>query len=91
MPNEAGPNSKSNGHIPSAMGSPTSKFAKDVISGTTSNIANKIVIPAIIAENQIELDQRIHKVKNYVNIIQLDFMDGIFVPNHSIDFDFKIP
>jgi ribulose-phosphate 3-epimerase len=51
----------------------------------------KFVIPAIIAKNQEELDQRIKKVQDYVEIIQLDFMDGIFVPNHSIDFDFKLP
>jgi len=51
----------------------------------------KFVIPAIIAKNQEELDQGIKKVQNFVEIIQLDFMDGVFVPNHSIDFDFKIP
>lgn len=51
----------------------------------------KIVIPAIIAKNQEELDLGIKKVQNFSKIIQLDFMDGVFVPNHSIDFDFKIP
>lgn len=51
----------------------------------------KIVIPAIIAKNQTELELRIKKVQNFAEIIQLDFMDGVFVSNHSIDFDFKIP
>jgi ribulose-phosphate 3-epimerase len=49
------------------------------------------IIPAIIAKNQKELDERILKVKDFVDIIQLDFMDGRFVPNNSIDFDFKLP
>jgi ribulose-phosphate 3-epimerase len=52
---------------------------------------NKYVIPAIIAKNQDELNSRIDLVKNYVKIIQLDFMDGIFVPNRSIDFNFELP
>lgn len=50
----------------------------------------KKIIPAIIAKSQNELEQKINKVKDYVEIIQLDFMDGKFVPNNSIDFDFKL-
>ncbi|MBW2974579.1 ribulose-phosphate 3-epimerase [Candidatus Woesearchaeota archaeon] len=53
-------------------------------------VKNKIV-PAIIAKSQEELDKRIDKVKDYFEILQLDVMDGIFVPTHSIDFDFKLP
>lgn len=49
------------------------------------------IIPAIIAKTQKELDERISKVMNFVDLIQLDFMDGRFVPNKSIDFDFKLP
>jgi len=52
---------------------------------------NKQIIPAIIANNQEELEKRVYKVSDYVEIIQLDFMDGNFVPNNSIDFDFKLP
>ena len=52
---------------------------------------NKKIIPAIIAKSQKEFEEKINKVKDFVDIIQLDFMDGIFVPNNSIDFDFKIP
>ena len=53
---------------------------------------NKIrIIPAVIAKSQKELDERINKVKNFVEIVQIDVMDGKFVPNSSIDFDFTIP
>jgi ribulose-phosphate 3-epimerase len=52
---------------------------------------NKKVIPAIIAKSQKEFKEKINKVKDFVDIIQLDFMDGKFVPNNSINFDFKIP
>lgn len=48
------------------------------------------IIPAVIAKTQKELDERISKVMNFVDLIQLDVMDGIFVPNKSIDFDFKL-
>ena len=51
----------------------------------------KNIIPAIIAKNQDELEEKIKKVADFVDIIQLDFMDGKFVPNNSIDFDFKLP
>ena len=49
------------------------------------------IIPAIIAKSQSELEERIAKVKDYVELIQLDFMDGKFVPSNSIDFDFNLP
>ena len=52
---------------------------------------NKKIIPAIIAKSQKEFKEKINKVKDFVDIIQLDFMDGKFVPNNSINFDFKIP
>jgi ribulose-phosphate 3-epimerase len=51
----------------------------------------KMIIPAVIAKSQDELEKNILKVKDYVELIQLDFMDGNFVPNHSIDFDFELP
>ena len=51
----------------------------------------KKIIPAIIAKSQQELEDKINKVKEYVEIVQLDVMDGEFVPNNSIDFDFKLP
>lgn len=51
----------------------------------------KIIIPAIIAISQEELDERINKVKDHAEFLQLDVMDGMFVPSHSLDFDFKLP
>ena len=51
----------------------------------------KTIIPAIIAKTQEEFGTRILKVKDFVDLIQLDFMDNKFVPNSSIDFDFELP
>jgi len=51
----------------------------------------KMIIPAIIAKSQEEFENNINKVKEHVELIQLDFMDGDFVPNRSIDFDFELP
>jgi len=50
-----------------------------------------MIIPAIIAKNQKELELRVSKVKEYVDIMQLDVMDGEFVPNESLNFDFDLP
>lgn len=55
------------------------------------DVKEKMIIPAVIAKTQDELDDKIKKVKDYVEIIQLDIMDGKFVSNTSIDFDFKLP
>lgn len=51
----------------------------------------KEIIPAVIAKAQNELENKINFVKNLVELIQLDVMDGKFVPNNSIHFDFKLP
>lgn len=51
----------------------------------------KIIVPAVIAKTQKDLDDAVLKVKDFVKQIQLDIMDGRFVPNHSIDFDFTLP
>jgi len=51
----------------------------------------KIIVPAVIAKTQKDLDNAVLKVKDFVKLIQLDVMDGRFVPNHSIDFNFTIP
>jgi ribulose-phosphate 3-epimerase len=50
----------------------------------------KKIIPAIIAKNQTELDERLSKVIDFVDVIQLDIMDNNFVPNLSLNFDFKL-
>ncbi len=49
----------------------------------------KVIIPSIIAKSQKELDERISKIDS--DIYQLDFMDGKFVKNKSLMFEFKIP
>ena len=51
----------------------------------------KRIIPAIIASSQKELETKLNKVKNLSPWIQLDVMDGLFVKNRSLDFDFKLP
>jgi len=51
----------------------------------------KIIIPAIIAKTQDELNKLLLKVMDFVDIIQLDIMDNKFVPNSSLFFDFKLP
>jgi ribulose-phosphate 3-epimerase len=52
---------------------------------------NKKIVPAIIAKNQNELNERLLKVKKYVDLVQLDVMDNKFVPNTSLFFDFFLP
>jgi ribulose-phosphate 3-epimerase len=51
---------------------------------------NKHIIPAVIAHNQIELDQMVDKIKNFAKIVMLDLMDGKFVEAHSLDFHMKL-
>lgn len=50
-----------------------------------------LIVPAIIAKTQGELDGMLEKVRGKVERIMLDVMDGEFVPNTSLDFDFKLP
>lgn len=50
----------------------------------------KMIIPAIIARTQKELDKHLSKVEGYSELVQLDIMDGTFVPNNSLDFDFDV-
>jgi len=52
---------------------------------------NKKIVPAIIAKNQNELNEKLLKVKKYVDLVQLDVMDNKFVPNTSLFFDFSLP
>ena len=51
----------------------------------------KTIIASIIAKNQKEMNERVSRVRGYVKLIQLDVMDGKFVPNESITFDFTKP
>lgn len=50
----------------------------------------KMIIPAIIARTQEELDEKLDKVESYAELVQLDIMDEIFVPSNSLYFDFDI-
>ena len=49
------------------------------------------IIPAIIAKSNKEMERLIDSVKEYVERIQLDFMDGKFVDNKSLDFNLNLP
>jgi len=51
----------------------------------------KIIIPAVIATTQKELDDILNKIGTRAALLQLDVMDGKFVPNNSLDFDFRVP
>jgi len=51
----------------------------------------KEIIPAIIAKDQNELDEKLSKVVKFFNLVQLDIMDNKFVPNKSLFFDFSLP
>jgi ribulose-phosphate 3-epimerase len=49
------------------------------------------IVPGVIANNQNELDEMLEAVRGEVDRVMLDVMDGEFVPNKSLDFDFKVP
>lgn len=51
----------------------------------------KVIIPSVIAKTQQELDEILSKIKGHAQLLQLDIMDNKFVPNSSLDFDFKLP
>ena len=50
-----------------------------------------LIVPAIIAKTQGELDWMLERPRGKVERIMLDVMDGEFVPNTSLDFDFELP
>jgi len=50
----------------------------------------KIIVPAVIAKDQVELNAIFQKISGNVDLVQLDVMDGKFVLNHSLDFDFEL-
>ena len=50
----------------------------------------KQIIPSLIAKNQKELDKRFGKVKFHSKSFHLDIMDGKFVENKSLMFNFKL-
>jgi len=50
-----------------------------------------LIVPAIIAESQEELDSMLVRLNGKVERVMLDVMDGKFVPSRSLDFDFRLP
>ena len=50
-----------------------------------------LIVPAIIAGSQEELDVMLERLNGKVERVMLDVMDGKFVPNRSLDFDFRLP
>jgi len=49
------------------------------------------VLPAIIAEDQRQLDNMLNRIKGFACHIMLDVMDGVFVSGRSLDFDYTLP
>ncbi len=49
-----------------------------------------LIVPAIITNTQDELDAMLEKVRGRAKRVQLDVMDGKFVSNTSLSFDFKL-
>ena len=49
------------------------------------------IIPAIIAKSKEEAEDKINKVREHAKYIQLDVMDGVFVNNTSLNFNFTLP
>jgi ribulose-phosphate 3-epimerase len=50
-----------------------------------------LIIPGIIAKSQVELDDMLAKMNGLVRRVMLDVMDGEFVSNTSLNFDFALP
>lgn len=50
-----------------------------------------LIVPAIIANSQDELNKMLDRLRGKAKRIQLDIMDGNFVSNTSLDFDFEVP
>lgn len=48
------------------------------------------IVPAIIANSQRELDGMIKRLRGRVDRVMLDFMDGLFVENTSLNWDIQL-
>ncbi|MCH8945517.1 MAG: ribulose-phosphate 3-epimerase [Nanoarchaeota archaeon] len=49
------------------------------------------ITPSLIAKTQKELEKRFDRIKDYSKVFHLDIMDGKFVKNKSLFFDFILP
>jgi ribulose-phosphate 3-epimerase len=50
-----------------------------------------LIVPAIIAQSQKELESMLGRLRGKVEMVMLDVMDREFVDNTSLDFDFELP
>ena len=50
-----------------------------------------MIVASVIARNSIDLEKILGKLEGHIKEIQLDFMDGVFVKTHSLDFDLILP
>jgi len=50
-----------------------------------------LIVPAIIAQSQGELESMLGLLRGKVDRVMLDVMDGVFVLNRSLDFQFTLP
>jgi ribulose-phosphate 3-epimerase len=50
-----------------------------------------LIIPAIIAKKPRDVEKLLSRLSGKVNRVMLDFMDGCFVPNFSLDFNLILP
>ena len=50
----------------------------------------KNIVPAVIAKSQEDLAGILYKISDNANLVQLDIMDGKFVPNQALTFDFRV-
>ena len=49
------------------------------------------IVPSVIGANPAEAAERFAAIRKHSKIIQLDIMDGKFVPHHSLDFPLLLP
>lgn len=49
------------------------------------------IIPAIMPKNYYELEDKVHLVVRHVPMVQIDIMDGVFVPNSTWPFPLPNP
>lgn len=55
------------------------------------SLIEPLIVPAMIAKTQLDLDALVNRMKSIVGRVQLDVMDGSFVSNTSLQFNFILP
>lgn len=55
------------------------------------SLIEPLIVPAMIAKTQLDLDALVNRMKSIVGRVQLDVMDGRFVSNTSLQFNFILP